>query len=80
MLGLFYVHKDFENYSKELLLLLLLKLFHELEIDLKKFHNFWEDAYLNEKNNIEKIKKKMYNLNIKNKSDDEWDDLQPKLK
>jgi len=57
-----------------------LNFFHELEIDLKKFHNFWEDAYLNEKNNIEFFFKKMYNLNIKSKSDDEWDDLQSKLK
>jgi hypothetical protein len=29
-----------------------------------------------EKNNIKKIKKKnVYNFNIKNKSEDEWDDL-----
>jgi hypothetical protein len=52
-----------------------------LEIHLKKNHNFWKDAYLNEKNNIEKIKKKyVYNFNIKNKNDHEWDDLQSKLK
>jgi hypothetical protein len=51
----FNVHKDPENHYKELLL--LLKPFHELEIDLKKCHDFWKDAHLNEKDNIEKIKK-----------------------
>jgi hypothetical protein len=36
---------------------------------------------LNEKYNIEKIKKKyVYNCNINNKNDDEWDNLQSKLK
>jgi hypothetical protein len=52
----FNVHKDHENHYKELLL--LFKPFHESKIDLKKCHDFWKDAYLNEKDNIEKIKKK----------------------
>jgi hypothetical protein len=62
-------------------LLSLFKHFHKLKIDLKKIHIFWKDAYLNEKNNIEKIKKTyVHNLNTNNKNDDEWDNLQSKPK
>ncbi len=50
----FNVHKYLENHYRELLL--LFKPFHELEIDLKKCHNFWKYVYLNEKDNIEKKK------------------------
>jgi len=61
--------------------IIILKPFHKLKFDLKKNHIFWKDAYLNEKYNIEKIKKKyVYNCNTNNKNDDEWDNLQSKLK
>jgi hypothetical protein len=37
-----------------------------------KFDNFWKDAYLSEKNNNEKLKKKyVYRFNISTKYDDE---------
>jgi hypothetical protein len=69
----FNVHKDPENHYRELLL--LFKHFHELKIDLKKSHNFWKYAYLNEIDDIEKNNNNVYNFYIKNKSDDEWDNL-----
>jgi hypothetical protein len=43
--------------------------------------SFWKDAYLNEKDNIEKIKKKnVHSFNIDNKNDDGWDNVESKLK
>jgi hypothetical protein len=40
----------------------------------------WKDAYLNEKDNIEKlIKNYVYNFNPTNEYDNEWENLQSKL-
>jgi hypothetical protein len=48
---------------------------------LKNVIIFGKIAYLDEKDNIEKLKKKMCIISIlKIKSDDEWDNLQSKLK
>jgi hypothetical protein len=69
----FNVHKSLENNSKKLLL--LFKPFHEQKNDLKKFIYFGNiHIYLNEKDNI------IYIFNTDNKNDDEWDNLQSKLK
>ncbi len=40
----------------------------------------WKDAYLNEIDNIEKLKKNyVYNFNPTNEYDNEWENLQSKL-
>jgi hypothetical protein len=50
--------------------------FHGLEFFLKGQHLSWKDAYLNVKNDVEKIRKKfVYSFNILNDYGDEWDNL-----
>ncbi len=47
---------------------------------IQKDHNLWKDAYLNEKDNIERLKKNyVYNFIPTNEYDNEWKNLQSKL-
>ncbi len=47
---------------------------------IKTNHNLWRDAYSNEIDNIEKLKKNyVYNFNPTNEYNNEWENLQSKL-
>ncbi len=53
--------------------------FHGLENNLKRQHFSWKNVYFNVKNDIKKKRKKIYNFNILNDYNDEWDNLQSQV-
>jgi len=71
------LHLIFIRFKK---ILLLFFPFHTFEYNLKGQHLSWKDVYLNQKDDVEKIRKKfVYNFNILSDYDDEWDKLQSQV-
>ncbi len=67
-------HKNPRNHYKELLF--LFKFFQKLEFNLQNNCDSWKYAYMEQKNDIEKMKKKIvYNFNPSSNFDIEWDNL-----
>ncbi len=72
-------HKNPKNHYKKLLL--LVKPFQKLELNLQTNCDSWKDAYMGQKNDIEKMWKKFaYNFNPSNNSNIEWDNLESQVK
>jgi hypothetical protein len=54
--------------------------FHTLEYNFKSQHLSWKNVHLNQKDDLEKIRKQFaYNFNILNDYGEEWDNLQSQL-
>ncbi len=74
----FNLHKDLEKYYRKILLLFMP--FHTLEYNFKSQHLSWKNVHLNQKDDLEKIRKQFaYNFNILNDYGEEWDNLQSQL-
>jgi hypothetical protein len=72
-------HKILENHYKNLLL--LFKPFQKMELNLQTNCDSWKDAYMEQKNDIEKMWIFfLYNFNPSNNSNIEWDNLGSQVK